>query len=157
MSGPSSKKSSTPPAWPYALKRADGSPYEPPAFESKNAVLQWLEARLPIISLGYSAAVSYPTPRNLNYWWTFGAILTFMLMAQIVTGVILVMHYTANVDTGLQFHRAHHARRELRLAAALSALQRRLDVLPRRLHPHVPRHVLRLLQVARARCSGFSA
>ena len=49
---------------------------------------------------------------------------------------------------GLQFRRAHHARRELRLAAALPALQRRLDVLPRRLHPHVPRHVLRLLQVA---------
>src|SRR5262245_29931943 len=46
----------------------------------------------------------------------------------------------------LQFCRAHHARRELRLAAALRARQRRLDVLPRGVHPHVPRHVLRLLQ-----------
>ena len=49
---------------------------------------------------------------------------------------------------GLRLGRDHHARRELRLAAALRARQRRLDVLPRRLHPHVPRHVLRLLQGA---------
>ena len=49
---------------------------------------------------------------------------------------------------GLQFGRSHHARREFRLAVALRAFQRRLDVLPRRLHPHVPRHVLRLLQGA---------
>ena len=48
----------------------------------------------------------------------------------------------------LQLRRAHHARRELRLAVALPARQRRFDVLPRRLHPHVPRHVLRLLQGA---------
>ena len=46
----------------------------------------------------------------------------------------------------LQFRRADHARRELRLAAALRARERRFDVLSRRLHPHVPRHVLRLLQ-----------
>ena len=32
-------------------------------------------------------------PRNLNYMWTFGAILSFMLIAQIVTGVVLAMHY----------------------------------------------------------------
>ena len=49
---------------------------------------------------------------------------------------------------GVQFRRAHHARRELRLAAALPALQRRLDVLRRGLHPHVPRPLLRLLQGA---------
>ena len=35
----------------------------------------------------------FPTPRNLNYWWTFGGILTFMLVAQIVTGIVLAMHY----------------------------------------------------------------
>jgi quinol-cytochrome oxidoreductase complex cytochrome b subunit len=38
--------------------------------------------------------VAYPTPRNLNYWWTFGGILSFMLGAQIATGIVLVMHYT---------------------------------------------------------------
>ena len=37
--------------------------------------------------------LAFPTPRNLNYWWTFGGILTFMLAAQIATGVVLAMHY----------------------------------------------------------------
>ena len=37
--------------------------------------------------------VDFPTPRNLNYAWTFGGILTFCLVAQIVTGIVLAMHY----------------------------------------------------------------
>jgi ubiquinol-cytochrome c reductase cytochrome b/c1 subunit len=111
MSGPTSTKPSTPPAWPYRLRRADGSAYEQPAFEPRHPALQWLEARLPILGFGYGAVVSYPTPRNLNYWWTFGSILAFMLMAQIVTGVILAMHYTANVD--LAFNSVEHIMRDV--------------------------------------------
>ncbi len=109
MSGPD--KSSTFHTWPHSLKRADGSPYEPPAYVPPNGALRWLEDRLPIIGLGYSAGVSYPTPRNLNYWWTFGAILTFMLTAQIVTGIILVMHYTPQVD--LAFNSVEHIMRDV--------------------------------------------
>jgi len=63
-------------------------------FEPKNGFVKWLEARLPILSFGYDSFVAYPTPKNLNYWWTFGAILSFMLIAQIITGVVLTMHYT---------------------------------------------------------------
>ena len=37
--------------------------------------------------------VDFPTPRNLNYLWTFGGILTFCLVAQLVTGIVLAMHY----------------------------------------------------------------
>ncbi|GGG34295.1 cytochrome b [Chelatococcus composti] len=64
----------------------------------KSAVAKWFESRLPIIGLVHSSFVAYPTPRNLNYFWTFGAILSFMLVAQIVTGVVLVMHYTPNAS-----------------------------------------------------------
>jgi ubiquinol-cytochrome c reductase cytochrome b/c1 subunit len=86
-------------AWPSQLKRSDGKGlYEPPVYRPKNALLRWVEARLPIGGLIYSSVVAYPTPRNLNYWWTFGAILTFMLMAQIATGVVLVMHYAATAN-----------------------------------------------------------
>jgi len=85
-------------AWPYNLKSDDGAPYEAPAYAPQNPVLRWFEARLPVVGLVYSAAVSYPTPRNLNYWWTFGGILSFMLGVQIITGIVLVMHYTPNVD-----------------------------------------------------------
>src|SRR5574337_1988598 len=63
-------------------------------FEPKNGVVKWFEARLPLLSFMHGSFVAYPTPKNLNYWWTFGAILSFMLAAQIVTGVILAMHYT---------------------------------------------------------------
>jgi ubiquinol-cytochrome c reductase cytochrome b/c1 subunit len=70
----------------------------PSDFQPTNPVLQWIERRLPIMGLVHSSFVAYPTPRNLNYWWTFGAILSMMLGVQILTGVILAMHYTPNAD-----------------------------------------------------------
>jgi ubiquinol-cytochrome c reductase cytochrome b subunit len=45
------------------------------------------------MGLVHSSFVAYPVPRNTNYLWAFGAILAFMLAAQIVTGVVLAMHY----------------------------------------------------------------
>jgi ubiquinol-cytochrome c reductase cytochrome b/c1 subunit len=67
-------------------------------YQPQNAALRWLERRLPIGGLIHSSFVAYPTPRNLNYWWTFGGILTVMLAVQIVTGIVLAMHYTPHVD-----------------------------------------------------------
>src|ERR1700755_1194225 len=67
-------------------------------YQPQSKVLLWLEKRLPIGGLIHSSFVAYPTPRNLNYWWTFGGILAFMLAAQIITGVVLAMHYTPHVD-----------------------------------------------------------
>ena len=67
-------------------------------YQPQNAFMQWMERRLPIAGLVYSSFIVYPTPRNLNYWWTFGGILSFMLAAQIITGVVLAMHYTPHVD-----------------------------------------------------------
>ncbi|MEL6507569.1 MAG: cytochrome b/b6, partial [Pseudomonadota bacterium] len=62
------------------------------------AVERWLDKRLPIVRLGYDSFVDFPTPKNLNYWYTFGGILAICLVVQIVTGVVLAMHYTAHVD-----------------------------------------------------------
>jgi len=67
-------------------------------YKPRSAFMQWLERRLPIGGFIHSSFVVYPTPRNLNYWWTFGGILTFMLAVQIVTGIVLAMHYTPHVD-----------------------------------------------------------
>ena len=64
----------------------------------KSAVGKWFESRLPIMGLIHSSFVVFPNPRNLNYFWTFGGILAFMLVAQIITGVVLAMHYTAHAD-----------------------------------------------------------
>ena len=70
----------------------------PSNYNPQNPALKWVERRLPIGGLIHSSFVAYPTPRNLNYWWTFGAILSMMLGVQIITGIILAMHYTPHVD-----------------------------------------------------------
>jgi len=80
-------------------------------YQPQNGFMKWLERRLPIAGLVYSSFVAYPTPRNLNYWWTFGGILTFMLAAQIVTGIVLVMHYTPHAD--LAFNSVEHIMRDV--------------------------------------------
>ena len=58
--------------------------------------MQWLDARLPLPRLVYDSFVAYPVPRNLNYAYTFGGILALFLVVQILTGVVLAMHYAAN-------------------------------------------------------------
>ena len=70
----------------------------PSTYVPKSALGRWFESRLPIMGLIHSSFVVYPTPRNLNYFWTFGGILSIMLMVQIITGIVLVMHYTPHVD-----------------------------------------------------------
>jgi len=63
----------------------------------KTAIERWMDSRLPIIRFG-ADYLSLPTPKNLNYWYTFGAILTLCLATQIVTGIVLAMHYTPNTE-----------------------------------------------------------
>ena len=70
----------------------------PSTYVPKSALGRWFESRLPIMGLIHSSFVVYPTPRNLNYFWTFGGILSVMLVMQILTGIVLVMHYTPHVD-----------------------------------------------------------
>ncbi len=59
---------------------------------------KWLDERLPIVRLGWDSFVDFPTPRNLNYWYTFGGILSVCLVVQILTGIVLAMHYVPHVD-----------------------------------------------------------
>jgi ubiquinol-cytochrome c reductase cytochrome b subunit len=67
-------------------------------YEPKTGFERWLDTRLPIIRFMNDTALDFPTPKNLNYWWTFGGILALMLGIQIVTGIVLAMHYVPHVD-----------------------------------------------------------
>ncbi len=67
----------------------------PSTYEPKNAFTRWLDSRLPILRFANDTMTTFPTPKNLNYWYTFGAILTFCLAVQIVTGIVLAMHYAS--------------------------------------------------------------
>jgi len=69
-------------------------PYEP-----KHPVARWIDERLPLPRLVYGAiGGGYPVPRNLNYWWNFGVLAGIFLTIQIVTGIVLAMHYFASID-----------------------------------------------------------
>ncbi|MBU1375526.1 MAG: cytochrome b/b6 [Alphaproteobacteria bacterium] len=67
-------------------------------YEPKTGIERWLDTRLPIVRFAHDTALSFPTPKNLNYWWTFGGILALMLGIQLVTGIVLAMHYVPHVD-----------------------------------------------------------
>ena len=55
--------------------------------------------------------VDFPTPRNINYLWTTGGLLSFFLGAQIVTGIVLAMHYVPTAADA--FNSVEHIRRDV--------------------------------------------
>ncbi len=62
-----------------------------------NDFTKWIDEKLPLPRLVYNAVgAGYPVPRNLSYMWNFGVLAGFCLVLQIVTGVILAMHYAPN-------------------------------------------------------------
>ncbi len=81
------------------------------SFESDNAIVKWIEYRLPIFSFIHGAVGVYPTPKNLNYWWSMGSLAGIMLVLQIVTGIILAMHYTPHAD--MAFASTEHIMRDV--------------------------------------------
>ena len=79
-------------------------------YTPKSKAGKWFNDRLPLLTLG-AHLTDYPTPKNLNYWWTFGGILTFCLLTQIITGIVLAMHYVAHAD--LAFASVEHIMRDV--------------------------------------------
>jgi len=66
-------------------------------YAPKHPLMRYLDEKLPLPRLVYNAVgAGYPVPRNLNYFWNFGVLAGFALVIQIVTGIILAMHYAAN-------------------------------------------------------------
>ena len=67
-------------------------------YTPKSGLEKWIDQRLPLPRLMHDTMTTFPTPRNLNIWYTFGGILTFCLGVQIVTGIVLAMHYVPNAS-----------------------------------------------------------
>ncbi|HPF78571.1 MAG TPA: cytochrome b/b6 [Alphaproteobacteria bacterium] len=63
-----------------------------------NPVIEWVDSRLPVFSMMQKEYGVFPTPKNFNYFWNFGAIAMVMLVTMIVTGIVLAMNYAANAD-----------------------------------------------------------
>jgi ubiquinol-cytochrome c reductase cytochrome b subunit len=76
-----------------------------------NGFAKWMDERLPIMRMMHGQFVDFPTPRNLNYLWTFGGILTFCLGVQLLTGIVLAMHYVPSAKEA--FDSVEHIRRDV--------------------------------------------
>ena len=85
-------------------------------YEPKSGFEKWLHQRLPVVELLYNT-IMIPTPKNLNWWWIWGIVLAFALVLQIVTGIVLAMHYTPHVD--LAFASIEHIMRNVNGGAVL--------------------------------------
>ena len=64
-------------------------------YEPRTGIEKWVDSRLPLPRMMYDSFVAYPVPRNLNFAYTFGAMLSVMLIVQILTGIVLAMHYSS--------------------------------------------------------------
>ena len=83
----------------------------PSSYQPKSALGRWVHERLPIVAFAQDHLMSFPTPKNLNYWYAFGGILTVMLVVQLITGIVLAMHYTPHVD--MAFSSVEHIMRDV--------------------------------------------
>ncbi|THF53787.1 cytochrome b [Allorhizobium terrae] len=81
------------------------------SYQPQSGLTRWIDQRLPLPRLVYDSFVAFPVPRNLNYAYTFGAMLSVMLVVQILTGVVLAMHYAA--DTTVAFNSVEKIARDV--------------------------------------------
>ena len=79
-------------------------------YEPRTSAERWIDRRLPIVRLIVDFT-TLPTPKNLNWMWIWGIVLTVCLVMQIVTGIVLAMHYTPHVD--LAFRSVEHIMRDV--------------------------------------------
>jgi ubiquinol-cytochrome c reductase cytochrome b/c1 subunit len=79
-------------------------------YKPTNPIAKWFDAQLPLLSTA-NEFMTFPTPKNLNYLWTFGGILTICLVIQLITGIVLAMHYTPH--TSMAFDSVEHIMRDV--------------------------------------------
>ena len=80
-------------------------------YTPSNGLTRWLDERLPALRFANDHLLSFPTPKNLNYWYTFGALLFYCLIVQIVTGIVLAMHFIPN--SALAFNSVEYIMRDV--------------------------------------------
>jgi len=81
-------------------------------YTPKHPFMRWIDEKLPLPRLVYNAVgAGYPVPRNLNYFWNFGVLAGVALAIQIITGIILAMHYAP--DATYAFDSVEHIMRDV--------------------------------------------
>jgi ubiquinol-cytochrome c reductase cytochrome b subunit len=81
-------------------------------YKPSHPFMVWMDEKLPLPRLVYNAVGGgYEVPRNINYMWNFGFLAGLCLVIQIVSGVILAMHYGG--DTKVAFDSTEHIMRDV--------------------------------------------
>ena len=88
---------------PVKTNKVGGSPFK--------GVLGWIDDRLPIFRMFKYEYLDFQVPRSLNYFWSFGGILAVCLIALIITGLSLGMHYKP--DAAKAFESVEHIMRDV--------------------------------------------
>ena len=70
-----------------------------------------LRIKHPIFRIANNALVDLPAPRNISTWWNFGSLLGLCLIIQILTGLFLAIHYTADINSA--FNSVNHICRDV--------------------------------------------
>nr|YP_010954717.1 cytochrome b [Dorcus linwenhsini]WMW30102.1 cytochrome b [Dorcus linwenhsini] len=65
----------------------------------------------PMTQIINNSLIDLPSPSNISAWWNFGSLLGLCLGIQIITGLFLSMHFTANID--LAFNSVIHISRDV--------------------------------------------
>jgi ubiquinol-cytochrome c reductase cytochrome b/c1 subunit len=76
-----------------------------------NPVINWIDTRLPIFTMMQKEYGVFPTPKNFNYFWNFGALAMVTLVIMIMTGIFLAMYYQPNA--ALAFDSVQHIMRDV--------------------------------------------
>jgi quinol-cytochrome oxidoreductase complex cytochrome b subunit len=79
--------------------------------EFANPVINWIDTRLPIFTMMQKEYGVFPTPKNFNYFWNFGALAMVNLVIMIITGIFLAMNYQPNTE--LAFNSVQHIMRDV--------------------------------------------
>ena len=76
-----------------------------------NPMINWVDSRLPIFTMMQKEYGVFPTPKNFNYFWNFGALAMVTLVIMILTGIFLAMNYQPNTE--LAFASIQHIMRDV--------------------------------------------
>lgn len=74
----------------------------------------------PLFKIVNGALIDLPTPSNISLWWNFGSLLGLCLIIQIITGLFLAIHYTANIE--IAFNSVNHICRDVNYGWLLRTL-----------------------------------
>lgn len=83
------------------------------SFNFMNTIIPFRRSAVqnPFMKLLANHIIYYPTPANINYGWSFGSLAGLFFAFQIITGIFLAMHYTANIE--LAFWSLEHIMRDV--------------------------------------------